>query len=161
MQVRCKSWIRILGVLMFALTNCWYVMGEEYALLSPDKRLKVQFTRTDEGSFTYQFLMGNQKIIDSSPIGFSVKNGNSIPDKNWVIANHGKRTFESVWKPVWGKRRLVPDVFNELTLDLAPRMGNETAKFRFVVRLYNDGLAFRYEFPEKRTDLQAELTESI
>lgn len=159
MHVRCKSWIRILGVLMFALTNCWHVMGEEYALLSPDKRLKVQFTRTDEGSFTYQFLMGNQKIIDSSPIGFSVKNGNSIPDKNWVIVNHGKRTFESVWKPVWGKRRLVPDVFNELTLDLAPRMGNETAKFRFVVRLYNDGLAFRYEFPEKRTDLQAELTE--
>ena len=159
MHVQCKSWIRILGVLMFALTNCWYVMGEEYALLSPDKRLKVQFTRTDEGSFTYQFLMGNQKIIDSSPIGFSVKNGNSIPDKNWVIVNHGKRTFESVWKPVWGKRRLVPDVFNELTLDLAPRMGNETAKFRFVVRLYNDGLAFRYEFPEKRTDLQAELTE--
>ena len=158
MFLQGKIWIRVLGILMFALANSGSIMGEEYTLLSPDQKLKVRFSRTDEGSFEYKFLMGNKLIVDSSPIGYKMDDGNKIPGNDWVISNHGKRSFKSVWKPVWGKRSLVPDVFNELTLELAPRMGNEATKLLFVVRLYNDGLAFRYEFPEKRKDLRAELT---
>ena len=48
MFLQCKIWIRVLGILMFALANSWSMMGEEYTLLSPDRKLKVQFTRTDE-----------------------------------------------------------------------------------------------------------------
>lgn len=158
MFLQCKIWIRVLGILMFVLANSWSMMGEEYTLLSPDRKLKVQFIRTDEGSFEYKFLMENKLIIDSSPIGYKMNNGNKIPGNDWVISNHSKRSFKSVWKPVWGKRSLVPDVFNELTLELAPRMKNGTTKLLFVVRLYNDGLAFRYEFPEKQEGLQSELT---
>ena len=57
MFLQCKIWIRVLGILMFVLANSWSMMGEEYTLLSPDRKLKVQFIRTDEGSFEYKFLM--------------------------------------------------------------------------------------------------------
>ena len=46
---------------------------------------------------------------------------------------------DTVWKPVWGKRAVVPDLFHELTLDLK--------SYRLVARAYDDGVAFRYELP--------------
>ena len=58
MFLQGKIWIRVLGILMFALANSGSIMGEEYTLLSPDQKLKVRFSRTDEGSFEYKFLMG-------------------------------------------------------------------------------------------------------
>ena len=143
---------------MFALINIGHMKGVEYSLLSPDGKLEVRFVRTDKGTFEYRFSMGNKLVIDSSPIGYYMTNGNKIPGNDWIIANHSKRMSKSVWKPVWGKREVVPDVFNELSLELAPQSGSEKTKLSFVVRLYNDGLAFRYEFPEKQVDIQSELT---
>lgn len=93
MFLQCKIWIRVLGILMFVLANSWSMMGEEYTLLSPDRKLKVQFIRTDEGSFEYKFLMENKLIIDSSPIGYKMNNGNKIPGNDWVISNHSKRSL--------------------------------------------------------------------
>lgn len=158
MFLQSKVWIRVLGVLMFALMNIGHMKGVEYSLLSPDGKLEVRFVRTDKGTFEYKFSMGNKLVIDSSPIGYYMTNGNKIPGNDWIIANHSKRMSKSVWKPVWGKREVVPDVFNELSFELAPQSGSEKTKLSFVVRLYNDGLAFRYEFPEKQVDIQSELT---
>lgn len=158
MFLQSKVWIRVLGVLMFALMNIGHMKGVEYSLLSPDGKLEVRFVRTDKGTFEYKFSMGNKLVIDSSPIGYYMTNGNKIPGNDWIIANHSKRMSKSVWKPVWGKREVVPDVFNELSLELASQSGSEKTKLSFVVRLYNDGLAFRYEFPEKQVDIQSELT---
>ena len=61
---------------MFALMNIGHMKGVEYSLLSPDGKLEVRFVRTDKGTFEYKFSMGNKLVIDSSPIGYYMTNGN-------------------------------------------------------------------------------------
>ncbi|GAA4329259.1 glycoside hydrolase family 97 protein [Mucilaginibacter gynuensis] len=56
--------------------------------------------------------------------------------------NFSRRSVRSVWTPVWGKRASVPDRYNELTLDMKV--------FKIIARAYNDGVAFRYEFPKEK-----------
>lgn len=68
MFLQSKVWIRVLGVLMFALINIGHMKGVEYSLLSPDGKLEVRVVRTDKGTFEYKFSMGNKLVIDSSPI---------------------------------------------------------------------------------------------
>ena len=81
---------------MFALINIGHMKGVEYSLLSPDGKLEVRVVRTDKGTFEYKFSMGNKLVIDSSPIGYYMTNGNKIPGNDWIIANHSKRMSKSV-----------------------------------------------------------------
>ena len=71
-------------------------------------------------------------MINASPLGLQ---GLDQPQ----FASTAHRSVNTVWKPVWGKRAIVPDVFHELTLDLT--------SYRLVARAYDDGVAFRYEVP--------------
>ncbi|NQX40843.1 alpha-glucosidase [Pedobacter steynii] len=97
---------------------------------SPDKHLQLQFKMNPSGEIYYDFQADGKAMLQSSRIGPEVK---GIP----VFKSKQIRSVKSVWNPVWAKRSVVPDVYQELTLvfDL----------FTIKARLYNDGIAFRYE----------------
>ncbi len=97
---------------------------------SPDGKLEITFAGAADGPLTWTFRADGRTLIDSSPLGPA---GVGKPS----LAGSKRRSVHSVWKPVWGKRAVVPDVFNELTL--------EVGAFRLVARAYDDGVAFRYE----------------
>lgn len=111
---------------------------------SPDGRLKLLFTCDADGRAYYAFQADGRQLINPSPIGFMVA-GQPVPAVMTVVSN---RSVDTVWKPVWGKRAVVPDRFNELTLDLK--------SFQLVARAYDDGVAFRYLAAP--TNATAELT---
>ena len=50
-----------------------------------------------------------------------------------------RRAENSVWKPVWGKRAVVPDRYREAAIDLG--------SYQIKARAYDEGVAFRYVFP--------------
>jgi alpha-glucosidase len=89
-------------------------------------------------------------------MGYSAANSISVPSLGWVFENSAQHSVISVWKPVWGKRLVVPDEYNELFLNLA---GPDTSKLQHLqmqVRAYNDGMAFRYSVPaEEKNSLIA------
>ena len=70
--------------------------------------------------------------------------------------------MDETWEQPWGERRYVRNHFNELRVHLTEK----TALARsldVVFRLYDDGLGFRYEFPDQaqlhQVDIAEELTE--
>ena len=102
-------------------------------IASPDGKLKLGLTCDPEGRAHYTFQADGRMLINSSPLGLAVET-NSGPATLTVVSN---RSVDTIWKPVWGKRAVVPERFNEATIDLK--------KFRVVARAYDDGVAFRYE----------------
>jgi len=114
------------------------------AVVSPDKNLQLTINQTPTGEFTYRVAAGNVALIEASPLGFKVEGNAVVPSKGWTVVKAAKKNVNTVWKPVWGKRAIVPDVYNELSLML----GSGTERFEIVVRAYNDGVAFRYVVPE-------------
>jgi alpha-glucosidase len=58
-----------------------------------------------------------------------------------VLASH-----DGTWEQPWGERRLVRDFYNQLLLRLEDRSGR---RFNLRVRVFDDGIGFRYEVPEQ------------
>ena len=57
-------------------------------------------------------------------------------------------TFDETWKPVWGEVKDIRNHYNELLVKLNQQNTGRQMNIRF--RLYDDGLGFRYEFPQQK-----------
>lgn len=74
------------------------------------------------------------------------ENMSSLYD-GFVLSDCAVSSFDESWEPVWGEESLIRNHYNELAVTLTqPSMG------RYIVirfRVYDDGMGFRYEFPEQ------------
>ena len=120
---------------------------ETKSLQSPDGKLSITFQLTKDGSLSYSFKAFKQTVIAESSMGFVSGNSVSVPSAGWYLENSDQHSVISVWKPVWGKRSVVPDEYNELILNLKGPNTSELQHLRIEVRAYNDGVAFRYSIP--------------
>ncbi len=113
-------------VWLAAVAVCAGMAGaaELAAVTSPDGTLALTFA-AEGGRVTYALRAGGQALIEASPVGY----------EGGAPAGVTRRSVDSAWKPLWGKRAAVPERFNEVTLDLT--------SFRLVARAYDDGVAFR------------------
>lgn len=139
--------IWILSLLAFLLLGC--VEESNYELYSPDGSLSVKIGQSDKGDFVYRFYAGDEMAIDSSFLGYRLKNGETLPSAGWKVSSEERTSIDSEWRPVWGKRAVVADKYNQFTLNLEnPSAKSELKKLTLEFRLYNEGLAFRYLIPE-------------
>lgn len=152
-----NNWILSLLALLFV--GC--MSESEYELASPDGRLSVRIGQSDKGDFIYRFYAGGEMVIDSSLLGYRLKSGETLPAAGWKVGSERKTSVDSEWRPVWGKRAVVPDRYNQLTLGLEnPAAQSGLKKLTLEMRLYDDGLAFRYLIPEGTDEAaDAELTQ--
>ena len=129
------------------------------SLLSPDGKLLLTVQLAKDGHLSYSFKAGNRQFINNSPLGYGIENNKTVPSAGWSLKKSVQHTVNSVWKPVWGKRTVVPDQYNEFTLDLK---GSDPAilnSLRFEARAYDDGVAFRYSVPSVEKNSSAPTSE--
>lgn len=116
-------------------------------LLSPDGNLKLSFAVSD-GVPTYQLCYQEKPVIKASKLGLQLSKGGADLMDGFEQTKAERNTFDETWKPVWGEEAAIRNHYNELAVTL-----NQPSTQRFIVvrfRLYDDGLGFRYEFPEQR-----------
>lgn len=131
-----------------------------YQVFSPDKKLKMAIQRHNDGLLTYTFAANREILIKESPLGFKLESQETVPSSGWKIEKVSDRKVRDEWKPLWGKRAVVEDHFNELVIDLVNPAG-QLERMQLVVRGYNDGFAFCYKIPDgegPRVNVQSELT---
>jgi len=120
---------------------------ESKSIHSPDGNLSITIQLDKDGSLSYSFNAFKQPAILNSPMGYSSGKSASVPSAGWIIENAEHHSVISVWKPVWGKRSVVQDEYNELILNLSGPDASKLQHLRLEVRAYNDGVAFRYNIP--------------
>ena len=141
----------VLGFFLFVgLVSC---SETGITLLSPNGKLVVEIDHKINGNWIYRFLIDGEVVIDSSRIGYQLNNGKCLPEKDWSVSNKKILSANNEWHPVWGKRSIVPNRYNQLTMVLESQRKNSSIN-RLIVefRLYDDGLAFRYRIPEGGTE---------
>lgn len=121
-----------LSLLITALFCGSSVFGETIAVESPDGHLKLIIEVAGDGAVTHALALDGKLLISPSPVGFA--GGRFVGVK--------QRVENSVWKPVWGKRSVVPDRYREVTIDLG--------SYQLQARAYDEGVAFRYVFPSQK-----------
>jgi len=131
---------------------------------SPDKSVVVNFETDEEsGAVFYSVLCGEKELIAKSRVGLVTK-GELIPTDNLKIISVNESAVNETWKPVYGEKDLIVDNYNQYEVVLADK--NSTDKtFTVVFRIYNEGVAFKYEIPKQQNlnkiEIEAELTEFI
>ncbi|WP_026705906.1 glycoside hydrolase family 97 protein [Flavobacterium soli] len=123
------------------------LIAEAQEITSPDKNLTLKFSLIQNGVPSYELNYKNKPVIKSSKLGIETKDIPSFLD-GFTIAKVENTTFDESWNPVWGEQKTIRNHYTELLVTLAQKsVKDRIIKVRF--RLFNDGLGFRYEFPEQ------------
>ena len=133
------------------LISLFSVNAFAQTIQSPDGTLSLSFALTPDGQPTYHLSFRGKPVVQKSSLGIELKEQPAFV-KGFSIAKSDTSQTDETWAPVWGEVKQIRNHYKELTVTLQqPAQKNRTMIIRF--RLFNDGLGFRYEFPEQ-TDLK-------
>ncbi len=119
--------------------------GETQSLQSPDGKLALTVGFTAEGTPVYSLDREGTAVIKPSRLGYKLLNGPDL-SKGFTCVGAEESSFDETWEPVWGEEAQIRNHYNELLVCLKKEDG-VAMNLRF--RLYDDGLGFRYEFPQE------------
>lgn len=103
-------------------------------LLSPDQNIKLTVSITD--SLTYQLSFKNQPVGGPSVIDMFLNDGRTLSPSKGIRKTTRRSNDAVIISPVPEKRINIPDIYNELKIDLK-------TQFAVTFRVYNDGVAYR------------------
>ena len=122
---------------------------------SPNGKVVVRFG-IDNGRPYYTVQYGTKDVIKKSFLGLELAKDkhaskgmkeSSLMD-GFELMQTIKTSHDDTWKPVWGETDEIRNHYNEMTVSLLQAKSNRNIKICF--RVYDDGVGFRYEFPQQR-----------
>ena len=139
---------------------------------SPNGNIVLSFS-IEQGRPTYALSYKGKEVVRPSHLGLELakdKHASMGLDEtdlmdDFQLADTKLSEFDETWKPVWGESATIRNHYNELAVTLkrewqtlsplpagaigqSIRMHNRTIIIRF--RVYDDGIGFRYEFPQQQ-----------
>ena len=155
----------LLALLLFPLT----ALATE--VKSPNGNVALNF-KVEEGRPVYSVTYKGKDVIRPSHLGLELakdKHASMGMDErdlmdDFSLDKEVTSTFDETWEPVWGETKYIRNHYNEYTATLSqhwltappksnngvrrqPRQHRRTILIRF--RVYDDGIGFRYEFPQQ------------
>jgi alpha-glucosidase len=121
--------------------------SEVASIDSPGKVLRVSVTINEEGRPGYAIARHDVPVIGESRLGFILADAPKL-ERNFALSATAKRSFDETWEQPWGERRYVRNHYNELRASLTEQAGLHRS-VDVVFRVYDDGVGFRYEFPDQ------------
>jgi hypothetical protein len=152
MTTRNVQNIFILLSILWGFVSCESPNKTNWELLSPNGMIKVSINNTPKDSvstlsYRIEQMQGDSLIavLGESPLGI-LRNDDSFY-KNLKFLNEEKQiSIEDAYTLKTGKTLYVESKYNEMVLQF--KNGNEQP-IDIVFRTYDDGVAFRYKFPNK------------
>ena len=127
---------------------------------SPDGR-NVVTVAVLEGRLTYSLARDNHPLILPSRLGIAFQGAPPLRD-SLRIEDSSRATHDETWTQPWGEVARVREHYNELATAVR-EVAAPNRWFTLRVRVFNDGVGFRYELPQQpglgEFAIQDELTE--
>lgn len=141
-------------------------------LKSPDGNFEMNFS-LENGVPYYNLSYKGQPVLENSKLGFQIYKETTYNLKDitnqpsvdlssgFVKVGETRASKNENWQPVLGEKKFYNNHYNELAVTLNNKEQNRNIVVKF--RLFNDGLGFRYEFPQQKNlnyfIIKEELTE--
>ena len=133
------------------------VTAQPVTLKSPDGQMQLAFELRD-GVPYYSLDRAGQPVVLPSKMGFTLEWRDDLAHA-FILKDQQYSTFDETWEPVWGEEAHIRNHYNELLVTLEQPIGSvesmdgstqtKATVMQIRFRLYDDGLGFRYEFPEQ------------
>ena len=145
---RFESILMAVAFALVAVLPCAAQLTRPTLLTSPNGELVLKFNLV-LGVPTYSLDFDGQPVILPSHLGFELKGERKLTN-GFILVGTESSTFDETWEPVWGEESSIRNHYNELLVKLKqhPKEGEEKPVAMHIrFRVYDDGMAFRYEFP--------------
>ncbi|ADF53137.1 alpha-glucosidase SusB [Zunongwangia profunda SM-A87] len=130
------------------ITICISVFGlQAQELTSPNGNLEMKFSLKENGTPAYQLFYKGEEVIKTSTLGLELQDDSTSLMNEFEISDTKTSSFDKIWTPVWGEQAKIRNHYNELAVTLDQPSTDRKMIIRF--RMFNDGLGFRYEFPQQ------------
>lgn len=131
----------IVSALLFSALNV-----DADVVTSPNGIVSIDF-QLKNGIPTYKVDYKGKPVIKESRLGLELRDGKNLMD-GFEQLNATTSTFDETWQPVWGEVKEIRNHYNELLAELKQPSTDRYMNIRF--RVYDDGVGFRYEFPQQK-----------
>ncbi len=137
----------IIPVFMFLLTvmSCG-TKSKQYSISSPDEKITL-LIKEIKGEIFYSIEKEGIAVLLDSRMGFTLSDGTSFSE-NLKIVRTDTAVFDETWEQPWGESRLTRNNYHEITVAIQ-KVSDPELKNNLIFRVFNDGVGFRYEFPEQ------------
>ena len=145
----CRIFIVHIMKRLFSFLLFVVVTATSYAISvgSPNQRIKLIFDVTLKDSVPYyQLFFDGKEVVAKSEMGFLL-DGDKDLKHGFSLNSVDVKDFSSTWMPILGQYAEIEDKYNNCVVSLVQNSTGRT--MRIVFRLYNEGLAFRYEFDKQ------------
>lgn len=147
------------SLLLLSVFFCASVNAETFEVYSPDKRVQMTVSSDDSG-LSYQLALDGNEVIADSPLGLIIDNQN-IGSSALQFLSKKQKSVKDKFTLVAGRSKNIDDHYQLLILSFKNQQKKEL-DFNLVIRVYNNGVAFRYQLPEQKNlsnfTIQNELT---
>ena len=147
------------AIVLLLLFSCH--AQKSFTVKSPGKNNQLVFTLTKSGQPMYQFSSNGKSVIEPSLLGFEFHDLKKMTD-GFKIVNTKQTTADQTWEQPWGESKKVRDHHNQLVVQLKETAGDQRL-VNLIFRVFDDGLGFRYVFPEqpnlKKVKISNEITQ--
>lgn len=124
-------------------------------LESPDGSYEFLCYLNEEANELYYSLsFRGKEVIEASRLGYIFAKEEK-EEGDIILKEVTRKNVDSSWRPVYGEKNEYPEVYSEIFIDLQQGDANS----RLHIRAYNEGVAFRYEFPDGNTHIMEEKSE--
>jgi alpha-glucosidase len=132
---------------------------ETCALISPSGKLVLQLSTDRDGRARYAVTLNANPVLSASALGFLFANAPSF-DRGMLLYEVDRTHVDETWEQPWGEDRFIRNHYNELRVRLSEKSGQARAVVA-VFRAFDDGIAFRYEFPNSALWSEIKISEEL
>jgi len=152
-------WLSLVFFAMF-FTGCDQTKKVKWTIQSPDTNISLSFEVNEQGLY-YQAAYKEQQVVSPSKLGFLLTDMPAMKE-GFQVLDYSLKSVDETWELPWGEKREIQNNYSELIVELKETEGLYR-QLNLVFRVFNDGIGFRYIFPEQQnlTDfiIADELTE--
>lgn len=116
-------------------------------LSSPSGNIVVNFSLLEDGTPAYSVRHKESIVIDTSSMCFEFQ-GQPSMTKDFELISTATSSVDETWEMPWGEQRRVRNHYQVLKISLKETSISERI-LEIYFRAYDDGVAFRYHFPEQ------------
>lgn len=124
---------------------------------SPTGNHEVAF-KLVHGTPYYSVVRNGEVLLNWSRLGLEFSQLPSL-GSNLTLINTETTSFDETWEQPWGEEKSIRNHYNALKVQL--QEGASKLKYSILFKAYDDGVAFRYEFPKQAGIANIEITDEL
>lgn len=135
-----------LSAMALAIAGVSFTFAEAHATqISSPSGIIVLNAEVVDSVPVYSVTYKGKTVILPSKLGLELADGPDMMD-GFCQTSVETSSFDETWQPVWGENKNIRNHYNELLVKMDQPRCYRKMNIRF--RVYDDGIGFRYEFPQ-------------